>query len=360
VFLAEPTPICHTVMANMQGRKSQPGKLQEQVQCPFYHSTSDSSHPRKGEMQKMPCKVKFHFFLPIYDSTGEPSTPHIAIVCVGNHTHPPPPPRKVPEATKLKIFSLIRSAFPNTSEVTARKLIASPILPIILNGKTYLSDEHITLANKGRLNHFIRKVREEDYPWGTDYQGAVHLFNHQDPNHPYIRRLENYENGHFMIVCQLKSQSQKFFQCHEIHGDKTFSRTKCREWELNTYDPIAQRTITLSRVFFDAEDATSYFKAFKAVCEIAETDVGKQLPWGHLPRVLSANQPRIKAILVDEHGGQMRGIGQYFTTIFPSDDADTHVLKIVKVCQNHYKDSINKLQKAGVSEGTALIHLQID
>jgi hypothetical protein len=357
VFVAEATPICHAVMANMQGKKPQKDKPQE-LRCPFYHSTSNLSHPRQGKMQKMTCNVKFHFFLPIYDSAGEPSTPHIAIVCIGEHTHPPPPPRKVPEATKMKLFDLIRSAFPNTSEVTARKLIASPILPIMLNGKTNLSDEHITLAHKGRLNHFIRKVREEDYPWGTDYQGAVHLFNHQDQDHRYIRLVENYDNGHFMIVCQLKSQSRKLFECHEIHADKTFSRTKCREWELNTYDPIAQRTVTLSRVFFDEEDGQSYFKAFKAVCEIAERDMGKQLPWGHLPRSLSRSQPQIKAILVDEHGGQMKGIGRYFASIFPSDDADTHVLKIVKVCQNHYERSIKKLQSVGVSHGIALIHVQ--
>ena len=74
------------------------------------------------------------------------------------------------------------------------------------------------------------------------------------------------------------------------------------------------------------------------------------LPWGHLipPEV---GTHRIKAILVDEHGGQAKGLGRYFTEQYPNLEANEHILAIVKTCQVHVERSIKKLETKGVAKG---------
>src|SRR5436190_658828 len=85
---------------------------------------------------------------------------------------------------------------------------------------------------------------------------------------------------------------------------------------------------------------------------ISLRQLSMMIPWGHLgPETKSSTGavvPQIRAILVDEHGGQIKGIGTYFVSEYPA--ADWHVLRIVKVCQVHYERSINRLRAKGVSE----------
>ena len=113
----------------------------------------------------------------------------------------------------------------------------------------------------------------------------------------------------------------------EIHADKTFSRTKCREFEVNCYDNISRRIATLARVFMDHEDEWGYFQAFKAIFDQAEKDMGFRIPFSHLMTDdESPTQTRIKAILLDEHAGQIRGLARYFQSKYPNDEEDFHIL----------------------------------
>src|SRR5204863_2676458 len=89
-------------------------------------------------------------------------------------------------------------------------------------------------------------------------------------------------DGHFVVLCQFTEQSRVFFQSYEIQVDKTFSRTKCRELEINSYDHATKHIRTLSRVFTDYKDSDGYFQAFNLSFKRAETDIGKRIPWGHL------------------------------------------------------------------------------
>lgn len=132
----------------------------------------------------------------------------------------------------------------------------------------------------------------------------------------------------------------------ELHCDKTFSRTRCREFEINAFDPATSRLLTLARVFFDGESEAAYFRAFTLVFDQAEKDTGLKVPFGHL--YIDNNSPsgtRIKAILVDMHGGQIKGLSSYFKSKYPADDDEFHILHIVKTCRVHFYRSINKIQK---------------
>jgi hypothetical protein len=148
----------------MQGGKNQ--------RCAFKHTieTDDGGTKRaQGKLTQLQCEVKFHFYTPLFINR-KASTNKMAIICYGEHTHPPPPPRKIPAAVKEKFLKAI-SAF-GVGEATARRLLASPILPIMLNGKTSFEQEHVALANQDVINYLIHKERIKEFPWGTDFQGT--------------------------------------------------------------------------------------------------------------------------------------------------------------------------------------------
>jgi hypothetical protein len=112
--------------------------------------------------------------------------------------------------------------------------------------------------------------------------------------------------------------------------------------------------VTLSRVWTDYEDEAGYYQAFRLIFDMAERDVGRRIRWGHLINPNSESDPYIKAIIVDEHGGQMKGLGKYFHEKCPDFTPDEHVAKIVKVCQTHYKRSITKMEQKGLSKGISI------
>jgi hypothetical protein len=223
------------------------------------------------------------------------------------------------------------------------------MLPVLLDGKTALSSEHISLTNMDAINHLIRKERLREYPNGTDILGVQHLMTMRLTN-PYIRQAIQLDDGYFVVLCQSVEQSRLFYVVSEIRADKTFRRTRCREFEINSFDPSTNGLVTNARVFTDYEDEIGYHQAFRLVFETAEQDVGRPIRWGHL--VESQADPYIKAIIVDEHGGQMKGLAKYFNEKYPQYNTEEHISKIVKVCQTHYFRSITKLAQKGVSKGS--------
>jgi hypothetical protein len=332
---------CHYVIANLQGNK----KTQ---QCPYYHDVQGSAQVR-GKIVQHECEVKFYFLVPIFDEDGNPSTNKMVLICIGEHPHPPPPARKIPAKVKDAFVKVFRQF--GLYEVTARRLLASPVLPILLDGKTDLSAHHIALTNMDAVNHLIRKERLREHPLGTDILGVQHLMSTQRLADPYIRQAIQFDDGHFVILCQFQQQSRFLYTVAEIHADKTFRRNRCQEFEVNSYNPGTKRILTISRVWTDYEDAAGYYQAFRLIFDTAEQDVGRRITWGHLTDPESREESCIKAVLVDEHGGQIKGLGQYFNEKYPVYTADEHISKIVKVCQTHYLRSITKLGKRGVSKG---------
>ena len=135
-----------------------------------------------------------------------------------------------------------------------------------------------------------------------------------------------------------------FEDADELFVDKTFNRTRCREFEINYYSHTAGIVGTIARVFTDYEDELGYYHAFKAVTDTAQADVNRTaIPWGHTT-IPGENIHRIKAILVDEHVGQGKGIRRYFEEQYPPRTSLQHIKAIVKVCQVHYFRTIRKLQ----------------
>lgn len=253
--------------------------------------------------------------------------------------------RRIAPVLRGRIISAITEF--GLAEATARKLIASSFMPLILNGQEELNAQHLALLNQS--GHIIRVEHMKQFPHGTDFLGLQYQMTHQDPTNPYVRVATMYPDGQFMISCQFKEQSRLLFEADEIHIDKTFKRTNCRELEIDIYSHEARRIGTIARVFTDSEDELGYYRAINLISEIAEEDMRVHVPWGHLtPKSTSR---RIKAILVDEHGGQAKGLGRYFAEKYPLRDACQHLLEIVKTCRVHYERSIHKLEGKNVPKG---------
>jgi hypothetical protein len=63
---------------------------------------------------------------------------------------------------------------------------------------------------------------------------------------------------------------------------------------------------------------------------------------------------KIKAILLDLHEGQLKGIGRYLRKEYLTEGngtANWHTSRITKLCQVHYEPSIRKLEAKGLSKG---------
>ena len=169
---------------------------------------------QQGKIIQLECEVQFHFFTPIIqtdDETGEKTqcTKYMAVISYGQHTHPPPPPIRIPHHIKEELVQAVRQ-FGSLSDITARRLIASPIYSILTNGKPDLDSDHIALYNFDAVNNLLRKEKLKEFPWGTDLAGVQYLQYSQGDNNPYIRSIEHYWDGQFIIVCQFQEQSGLF------------------------------------------------------------------------------------------------------------------------------------------------------
>lgn len=340
--------VCYAVFANTQGPKDN--------LCPYFHSVPGQPRGQRGKIQQCACDVTFHFFFPkisVDKETGEKtaSTTYAAILSYGEHTHPPPPAIRLPHNVKVELIDAVRK-HGNVNDITARRLIASPVFSILTNGNTELDAEHIALYNFDQVNNIFRKERLKEHPWGGDFLGAQYLQDRQGDENPYIRSIECYSDKQFIIVCQFRDQSRLFFEANEIQIDKTFRRTDCHELEINAFDHTTHTLVTLARVFTNYETAAGYYKAFSKVFGLAEEDMKKKLRWGHL---YDDSQTRIKAVLMDMHAGQVKGLGLYFANEYKQHDMDWHISRIVKTCQVHYQRSIHELKRDGVPESIPLL-----
>jgi hypothetical protein len=238
------------------------------------------------------------------------------------------------------------------NDITARRLIASPIFSILTNGKTELDAEHIALYNLDAVNNILRKERLKENPWGGDFLGVQYLQDCHGDENPYIRSIECYSDKQFIIVCLFREQSRLWFEANEIQIDKTFRRTNCHELEINTFDHTTHTLVTLARVYTNYETAAGYHKAFSKVFGLVEDHMKKRLRWGHLH--FDDGQNRIKAIIVDMYLGQAKNLGLYFGNEYKDHDIDWHLARIIKVCHVHFEQSIHKLQSSGVPESKPL------
>jgi hypothetical protein len=154
---------CYEVYSNNQkGMKI--GK--EDGYCHTAHRIS-SRDVRHGKIVHAQCDVRMHFYRPQFNedpTTGKKtsSSNQVAIICYGEHSHPPPPPKRISDTIKTQLLEAI--AVFGVEDATARRLIASRMLPQILDGATTLAQHHPSLINTASVNRLIRQERIRQFP----------------------------------------------------------------------------------------------------------------------------------------------------------------------------------------------------
>ena len=129
------------------------------------------------------------------------------------------------------------------------------------------------------------------------------------PIHISVKRLYILTANSLSFVNSNNNQSFSF-KADELHADKIFKRTNCHEFEINVYSHETRRIGIIARIYTDSEDGLGYYRAFSLIFKTAEQDMGRKIPWGHLTPMKNGIH-RIKAVLIDEHGGQIKGFGRY-------------------------------------------------
>jgi hypothetical protein len=154
-------------------------------------------HPQgQGSIKKATCQVKFEIFKPL----DQEAYPYLIWVSTGIHTHPPPPPIKIPIQYCTEIFSIlrrinnptlttgkcIRNAFKIYSKYILAGLLKHPDLQAFCqkyNGQT-LSTIHKSFANQDKISAMITKWRVGFYPKGTSVPAVLHEFEVKHKNSP--------------------------------------------------------------------------------------------------------------------------------------------------------------------------------
>lgn len=71
-------------------------------------------------MVKQTCDVHFIKFIP-HDLVA---CPYIALICIGTHNHPPPPPERTPLGIKDELQTMIQNIIASDDSATSRSIIA--------------------------------------------------------------------------------------------------------------------------------------------------------------------------------------------------------------------------------------------
>ena len=74
----------------------------------------------RGTMVKRTCDVQFIKLIP-HDLI---ECPYIALICIGTHNHPPPPPERIPAGVKDELQTMIQSIITSDDSVTPRSIMA--------------------------------------------------------------------------------------------------------------------------------------------------------------------------------------------------------------------------------------------
>ncbi|CAG8846871.1 640_t:CDS:2, partial [Racocetra persica] len=121
-------PYCTTLLHRSSKRKKY-----------YIHRLSNGNIDRGDIIQKN-CPVKFYKFIP----RDLEACPFVAIVCVGTHNHPPPPPEKIPADIKLNLQTLITQAIEDNNIITPHYIQSSNLIQAYFKSET-LSEIHQSL-----------------------------------------------------------------------------------------------------------------------------------------------------------------------------------------------------------------------
>ncbi|RHZ76174.1 hypothetical protein Glove_202g111 [Diversispora epigaea] len=186
----EPINNCFTVLHNSS----------KKTYCPHPHC--ERNIVKQGSIIQKTCNVKYSKLI-LLDIK---KCPYMILVSRGIHSHPPPPPNRVPITICDRLKELIHQANDNTGDVTPIRIISGNLIKTYF-GTEYLAEVHASLNNADRLRYHVDKIQKEINPQGTGLLGVVYNYSKNINNFcEYVKRLEFFEDNHVMIICTTPEQ----------------------------------------------------------------------------------------------------------------------------------------------------------
>ncbi|KAF7981503.1 hypothetical protein HWV62_33057 [Athelia sp. TMB] len=327
------------------------------VNCPCEHRTPDGRLDL-GEMVYLRCDSTFRCFEPLEEYRE--ACPRILVICRNEHAHPLPLPTKTPPSVRLEVFELLRSVGLDLPDITARRFLRHPVthahlqkrLPNIQN--PCLADLHISLANREHIKNYISQVQKERFPFGTGWNGLLHLKSVQDRTIPssetYIR---------FAAEIPINSLP--------VHDEDELEPPNPTDTMLRIISDIAFKRVSgflefeiaipYCRVYLNRQSAAAHAIVFQKIEEIVMEDTGESLKWRHLHANSLDEHVGILQWAGDQHGGQAKGLGLHLQSLaqklpgrpdlhqpermLASLTEYEHLLRIFRLCSVHVDRNID-------------------
>ncbi|KAF8887650.1 hypothetical protein CPB84DRAFT_1849819 [Gymnopilus junonius] len=293
-----------------------------------------------------------------------------------------------------EIYSLLESLHYDLPDLTPRHFLHHAAmeaflwkrLPEVQNPT--LIDLHPSLGNKDHLRSMILKVQETHFPFGTGWEGLIHLKSTQDKNAlesnayihvvleiPYSQMLKlstdsddledeadifvEDDTPFHIVVCMTAEASFCLLKAQYLQCDIGFKRViGFKEFELGGLHPETRTGITYCHIYLNRQSAVAHQIIFQKIEEIVLKDTGECLQWRHLHANDISDMVGILEIAVDQHGRQAKGLGRHLKSLarkLPV-KADLHephcsiqelseydhLRCILRLCMNHFFHNIRK------------------
>ncbi|KAJ7889899.1 hypothetical protein B0H14DRAFT_2561582 [Mycena olivaceomarginata] len=341
------------------------------LHCPVDHRVD--GRLAQVELCRIDCDVKFRVWFP----TNLQDCPFVLVTSQGVHRHPIPLPEKTPQVLRSQILQLLRTLRQDLPDMTPRRLLRHPALQSYLiqtlpdQPTATLSTLHPSLANRAHLAAYIAKVREEHFPYGTDWKGILHLKRLQDEQLPvhqhYIRLVLDLDNAtlaHHDEDDEPAPPGEKRTRmviCMSADSSARLQKTQSLGW---TRD--ANTSVVFCRVYLTRHTAAAHQIIFQEINKIVDHDTGRPLQWRHL-HGRHPDDFAVGLILhwgADQHRGQAKGLGLHLVeraAELPIDRMDMHepqrslrslgpydhLRRIYRVCKVH---NYRNIQQCAVPE----------
>ncbi|CAB4436081.1 unnamed protein product [Rhizophagus irregularis] len=257
----------------------------------------------RGEIIEKSCLVQFIKIIP--HNIAE--CPFVALICIGVHNHPPPPPERTPAGIKNNLQSLIEQAIYQDDTTTSRSILSGNLIKAYFN-KDILAEVHVSLNNIDKLRYLIGKAYKNLHPFGQGVMGIYHNVLTANSN------LSNYVHKIVIITCMLAEQAKRLIALEWFQIDVSFKRVKgeINEFEINTYDSNHHLTEGYHRLFSSL---------FQVIYEVS----GQHIKFQHI------HKEGIGCILADLDSAQAKGLGLALHDLDHERDWETHLTFIFKI-----------------------------
>ncbi|KAK4196455.1 hypothetical protein QBC40DRAFT_351776 [Triangularia verruculosa] len=295
----------------------------------------------QGQMNTLSeCDVKISFLVPV----DLVQTPYIIIASHGIHSHPPPPPKKVPSDILIGLMEVMDGI--GREDITVGQLHNNPAIAQFCEqhgGKT-LADIAAGLANYSRLYLTVLAYRLRVNPFGCGIDGVMHLFEQErhDKDTRYIQSVIRNGQCH-MVICFHKAQAEPFRSGHirTFQVDMNYKHLKYdKEIVWATKIPEVVGSIPLVRVITNIWHAEAFQLMFTEVFGILREAYGIEVLWEHIHGVVPNS---FIDMTVDQDWACMKGFGQYLHTVDPTHSFKWHIRQTVRLCSRHFNQGVKKV-----------------